>query len=598
VSIQDLRPGPQDDSSSFSPPTYAIWVNSLWISSLIISITSALLATLIQQWTRRYVRLTEPLGCAHKQARLRQHIYNGVGNLHFLLVTDAVPTLLHLSVFLFFAGLLVLLWHINHAVFNAVVGWVLLCVVTYAYITFLPIHQPDSPHFAPISSLAWQFYAEILYPIFEYLFPFKRGICIRPPATRLLQRVEEKAEEVVLNKSPELDAVILDSLLSTLGEDGAREKFFDAIPGFYESKVVNVEAVNNNLRRSPTFFTNFRRTVDQFLDQTLSSDSVSESVRSRRLLSCLNATQSVLGELAGASITDKIIRSGNWNEMPPSPETGNILRRWRNTTGLSRALIGSCIIARIIATVEKRDNTWMMLARSQLGVNEEVLGCYLEHGDSVLLANLIKITRLFFEKGLQFQGILRSISEIDVKMTLPELRHDFCMLWNEMVEKSEQCGDCIFILDEICHVHAALHPTVPTSTAAPPTVANNGSPLLESSHALCVDTQSHHPHPPNTSRQFSAVASSESSPSSPLGVRPPLSRLRELPLEIRHGYSSSTATSYMPPTPRDVSVSYPGVIVVSDEHDIHDLNAYDQHQSHPPAPDISMSASRPGKSDV
>ncbi|KAH9972305.1 hypothetical protein BGW80DRAFT_1173363, partial [Lactifluus volemus] len=38
----------------FSPPTYAIWVNSLWFLSLAISLTCAMVATLLQQWSRRY----------------------------------------------------------------------------------------------------------------------------------------------------------------------------------------------------------------------------------------------------------------------------------------------------------------------------------------------------------------------------------------------------------------------------------------------------------------------------------------------------------------------------------------------------------------
>jgi hypothetical protein len=138
------------------------------------------------------------------------------------------------------------------------------------------------------------------------------------------------------------------------------------------------------------------------------------------------AARRVLGDLKGMSITNRIICSENWIEMPPSPEIGRILRRWHNSTDSS--IIGSCIIARIIASVEKRDDTWMALARSQLGVTEEVLRGYLKDGDSVLLANLIKTTRLFLEKRLQFDGILRSISGFNVKGTLPELQHDFCTL--------------------------------------------------------------------------------------------------------------------------------------------------------------------------
>ncbi|KAI9434478.1 hypothetical protein H4582DRAFT_2080835 [Lactarius indigo] len=74
VSIQDIQPNPQDTSNfylaniyqttvnpnisaslptsppPFSPPNYAIWVNSLWFMSLVISLTCALLVMLLQQW--------------------------------------------------------------------------------------------------------------------------------------------------------------------------------------------------------------------------------------------------------------------------------------------------------------------------------------------------------------------------------------------------------------------------------------------------------------------------------------------------------------------------------------------------------------------
>ena len=599
-------------------------MNSLWISSLVISITSALLATLIQQWTRRYVRLTEPHGFAHKRARIRLHLFDGVSNLHFLLATDAVPTLLHLSVFLFFAGLLTLLWHINHTVFNAVVGWVVLCAVVYLCITFLPFYRPDSPHYAPISSLAWQLYTDVLHPLFRRLSPVTGILNMDTrPAERLLSRVEEKAAEIVWKESPKLDAKILDSLLANLGDDAAQEKFLKAIPGFYDSQVVHVQDVNNRL--TSTFFTNFRHTINQFVVQTLTSESVSESVRSCRLLSCLKATQSVLGERAGKSITDKLIRSGSWDEMPPSSGVVHILRRWRNSTDPSKALIGRCIIARIIAGVEKHDDAWMALARSQLGVTEEVFKVYLEHGDSVLLANLIETTRLFIKQGLQFQGILHSIADFDVTGTLPELQHEFCALWNEMVEKSKQCGNCWFILDEICHVHAALHPTVPTTVAAPPTstTANNDSLFLGPAYALCTDRQSHPPHHPPS------VAVATSPPSSHLGVphlSPPLQRdeistnphsasdttsfpepltpLRAFPVEIRthvppalgHSYSNSysTTTSYALPTPRDASFSDPGILVVGGERDVQ----YNPHQSDPAARDITIGTSPSGKGGV
>ena len=552
-------------------------MNSLWISSLAISITSALLATLLQQWIRRHVKVTQPLGSAHKRARIRHYIFNGVSNAHFLWATDAVPVLLHLSVFLFFAGLLILLRHINHTVFNAVVAWVVLCIVVYAYITVLPIFKPGNPHFAPLSSLVWQVYAKILYPLLESLSSIigrTRSKDVRRPAARLLKRLEEKVEEIILDKSesPKLDADILESLLVTLDDDGARERFFEAIPGFYDSEVVHVRDVKEKISESSVFYTNFRRTVNQFLDQTLSSDLVSELDKCRRILTCLNATYRVLGRaVAVTSITHQIIRSWNWNAMMPlSPEIGHILKHWSHSADSTIAYIGHCTIARIIARVEVHDDTWMALARSQLKVTEDVLKGYLEHGDSVLLANLIKTTHLFFEKDLPFQQILWSLSQFKVKETLPELQHAFCALWDEIVEKSNQSYDCVFILDEIRHVYDALHPTTPATAAASPTTDEKNSLPLGSSYAPHAYRQFDNlHHTPSTSSQ--PATASTSSPSPLLGFQPVLPPLQGDETENQHVSPAILAT------PRDVSVSGPGVIVDASEHDVQYMDAHDPH---------------------
>ncbi|KAH9959204.1 hypothetical protein BC827DRAFT_1110583, partial [Russula dissimulans] len=80
-SLQDLQPNSQDTSAfylkniyqilatpnasasippslanppPFSPPRYAIWVNSLWFFSLVLSLTGATTATILQQWSQRY----------------------------------------------------------------------------------------------------------------------------------------------------------------------------------------------------------------------------------------------------------------------------------------------------------------------------------------------------------------------------------------------------------------------------------------------------------------------------------------------------------------------------------------------------------------
>ena len=120
MSIQDIRPNPQDTSNfylantyqlladpnrsnistslptyppPFSPPSFAVWVNGLWFMSLVISITCAVLATLLQQWARRYLKVSQPETRydLHKRAWIRSFFHKGVEDSLLPLVVEALP---------------------------------------------------------------------------------------------------------------------------------------------------------------------------------------------------------------------------------------------------------------------------------------------------------------------------------------------------------------------------------------------------------------------------------------------------------------------------------------------------------------------------
>ncbi|KAF8269084.1 hypothetical protein EI94DRAFT_1682287, partial [Lactarius quietus] len=149
-SLVIIPPSLSNPAASFIPPTSVVWVNSLWFLSLVFSLTCALLATLLQQWARRYLRLTHPRCSPHKRARIRAFFADGVERLHLPWAVEALPTLLHISLFLFFAGLCVFLSGIHQTIFSVVAAWVGLCVIVYAYVTALPILHKDSPYHAPL----------------------------------------------------------------------------------------------------------------------------------------------------------------------------------------------------------------------------------------------------------------------------------------------------------------------------------------------------------------------------------------------------------------------------------------------------------------
>ncbi|KAF8492545.1 hypothetical protein F5888DRAFT_1927607, partial [Russula emetica] len=111
ISIPSGLPG-QD----FQPSSSAIRVNILWFISLVLSLTCALLATLMQQWVRRYLQTSQRWYAPYKRARIRTFFAEGIERFGLPVAVEALPALLHVSVFLFFAGLVDFLININHTV--------------------------------------------------------------------------------------------------------------------------------------------------------------------------------------------------------------------------------------------------------------------------------------------------------------------------------------------------------------------------------------------------------------------------------------------------------------------------------------------------
>jgi len=122
---------------------------------LVISLTGALLATLLQQWARQYIRLTQPAQCSvEKRARMRAFFADGVDKMGLPRAMEALPALLHLSLFLFFSGLVIFLHNVNDTVFIPVIVSIGLFSVVYICITFMPMLWHNSPYYTPLSNPA------------------------------------------------------------------------------------------------------------------------------------------------------------------------------------------------------------------------------------------------------------------------------------------------------------------------------------------------------------------------------------------------------------------------------------------------------------
>ncbi|KAH9971384.1 hypothetical protein BGW80DRAFT_455989 [Lactifluus volemus] len=110
-------------------------VDTLWFLSLFMSLTCAHLATLLQQWTRQYLMVTQPPRTVHTSEHGSAHRRKWCRKFHLPRAVETLPALLHLSLFVFF-GLLIFLSNINHTPFTVVACWVGLSAGIYGCITF------------------------------------------------------------------------------------------------------------------------------------------------------------------------------------------------------------------------------------------------------------------------------------------------------------------------------------------------------------------------------------------------------------------------------------------------------------------------------
>ncbi|KAG6832773.1 hypothetical protein H0H87_000426 [Tephrocybe sp. NHM501043] len=224
----------------FIPSRSSVTLNILWFLSLAFSLAAALSVTLVQQWVRDYLqriqRHNEPL----RRARVRTFVFNGIEKWKMDVVVEYIPTLLHISLFLFFAGLYIFLVNINDSVSIAVAAVFLGCVAFYGLATLAPLLDPAAPYETPLTALLWrllqQFGAHFAH---QYSAQYRQHSSFEP--TTASSNLTGAREQLALNpagssKSLSQDAQAFKWAYATITNDRELEAFIESIPGFLGSK--------------------------------------------------------------------------------------------------------------------------------------------------------------------------------------------------------------------------------------------------------------------------------------------------------------------------------------------------------------------------
>ena len=524
ISLPPAPPNP----STFRPPRSAIWYNSLWFCSLVISLTCALLATSLQQWARRYLRVTQPRYSPHKRARIRAFFAEGIEKLHFPWAVEALPALLHVSVFLFFAGLIVFLSTVHHTVFSAVLWCMGLCIGLYLCITLLPVFYHDSPYYTPLTKVAWFCATGVSWVVLRTLkfiaselhgrklvsldSWYRISVVEHRQSKRFSRGFTRDTENIALKLSSDIDVRGLSWTFNSLEEDNELEEFLAGIPGFLSSNEVmdpgNI--LSEVIDRVPAM----AYTVYLFIERTFSSGLVSEAVQERRKNVYMRALD-LLTPLLPVTFY-QVLHFWESDHNPTLPIFG-CLDFWLLAEAHSQdddpdvAISAQCMAAAIATSVQERDQHWFHIVMRQLDISEDTLQIYLAHGDSVLLANLIHIVERLapphnnLDYTLNLDGLIRHTLRIarnfNIAGTLPELQDQFCALWNRITFIAHDEGFSEVerryartILRVIRTVYISLHYGTDSQPTAFSYSTQSLDPVLwdESSYPVCTTLAHHH----------------------------------------------------------------------------------------------------------
>lgn len=266
--------------------------------------------------------------------------------------------------------------------------------------------------------------------------------------------MQEEAENAALRLSSDIDYRALLWMFGTLNDDDEFEQFFDALPGLCTSEELK-DSHEGFIKANGKVLSH---ALIGLMNRTLSSNLVSEHVKQRRIIICAKAINAT-SFIGPGWILPRVL--GDWHRFLGCVEFGLFVQNWSITaTDRLTAFYAQCAIAVVISTVlpEERKEPWCQLARGHLQLSNNLLHDYLAKGDSILLANAIFIVRQTIQtysgsvehhRGLVLSGsskTLELICKFNIESTLPGLRHEFCSLWNQLID--------VALSDDSDHPHA------------------------------------------------------------------------------------------------------------------------------------------------
>jgi len=233
-----------------------------------------------------------------------------------------MPTLLHISVFLFFAGLVDFLIPVNTIVAYFTLGWIAMFTLAYIILTILPNLFFNCPYRTPLSGFTWRFsqfsvlrivvairgieglFHQILITLWNRAhrqvtpdhgpteWRKTLGDHIEMHRKWLKDGLRKSVELSATDAPPIVDAQALEWTLTALDEDKEIEDFADRVPGFFDSRAVPdptaaiLPLMSDDLKTDPILGSRLRDLLKTCIPGT---SPLTEEQRRSRLRVCLKS---------------------------------------------------------------------------------------------------------------------------------------------------------------------------------------------------------------------------------------------------------------------------------------------------------------------
>jgi len=380
----------------------------------VIAIVSAFYVMLVQQWIRRYNQTLAEL--ASDQERVRSCLFIGTQKYKMSHAIGLIPLPLHISVFLFFAGLIVFLFSISHVIAVVLTVAVVFIGFLYAVLTILPSTDDICPYFTPMSDTWWYLQhtiftaaATVCHLVVEQ-FRNRSGPDLGARPGRLSNWSKFLKDTIEVNKGhlkdglrgnifqhaktapDDVDLLTLTWLLQRpiMGDKGKLQAFIDSIPPRILVQLSSLEAESGKKKKKK----NIRDHLSNLFQSCLGNkDKLEEAERNQRLQICLDAFYHIVKPSSLPDKNPEMVLQYVWSNF----KDNSVRQLWDDNDPAIRIFSRSICahLSRNILRKSKPDNweqTWLrefVGKRPQDALFDPELPSHLSTWDHVILESFV-----------------------------------------------------------------------------------------------------------------------------------------------------------------------------------------------------------------